>query len=184
MVFSLAPSMPLAEVIDYRALDHGQAWGPRIDNTSKNWPGPGRGHCHSSLAAAGKGPIPQFLNLAPLEAALLPLCLMVVGDYTREYTQDSLLELLRGAGLTQAILPSAPGLQPEASRFGVAQFQVLPGLVRCVLHSPGCSPQCQLYLHPPHSRWSPLAPAGSTFRPGLIKLTRSPPLRLLRSLIG
>jgi hypothetical protein len=66
--------------------------------------------------------------MAHLEAALLPLCLMVVGDHTREYIQDGLLELLRGAGITQALLPSAPGLQ--ASRFGVPQFQILPGSVR------------------------------------------------------
>jgi hypothetical protein len=78
-------------------------------------------------AAAGEGPVPQFLDMTPLEAALLPLCLMVVDDHTREYTQDGLLELLPGAGLTQAVLPSAPDLQ--ASGVGVPQFQILLG--RC-----------------------------------------------------
>jgi hypothetical protein len=79
-------------------------------------------------AAASEGPVPQFLDMAPLEAALLLLCLMVVGDHTREYNQDGLLELLCGARITQALLPSARGLQ--ASRFGVPQFQILPGSVR------------------------------------------------------
>jgi hypothetical protein len=80
-------------------------------------------------AAAGEGPVPEFLDLSELDTALLSLGVLIVGDHTFELTAQLLLDLLRTGGIGPETLPTAPGMQPSKS-LGAPQFQFLASSLR------------------------------------------------------
>ena len=78
---------------------------------------------------AAAPPAPRFLDLSPLSAAALSLCTIITGDRSR--TSDEFLQALRQAGVTSAVLPSAP-VRIE-SQAGFPLFAFYPASVACAV---------------------------------------------------
>ncbi|GAQ93625.1 hypothetical protein KFL_017260010, partial [Klebsormidium nitens] len=96
---------------------------------------------------------PPRLQTAELAQSLLPLGTIILGDRTR--SASDLLAALRGAGVTTAMLPSAP--TREESTTGPPQYAFLAGAISHVpallIHlqdvaSAGCAPALTSYLPP------------------------------------